>query len=435
MRRAVHDLADLAHGHVAHLVVDHAGFDIQHGAAGRAGLAQLVVGAEHGRQRGDLGLAVQVPQTDPGQAAGDLLHHLHRHDGGAVVALGQPGKIGLVEQRRAQQRDPHRGRREEAGDAVRRHHGQQIVGRGLGGDVVGGADVDGRAKEHVELRAVVERQGVQGHVVLGDLGVDAAAHVLPQHGVVRQHGALGAGFGAAGVDDLRQVGALQRRFRQGGGAGGQLVEAGHAGHWLARVFRRQPDEVLHLRVQRGGGAGQIGQTGIGGQGPGTGVAQDVGHFVGLEHEVDRHQHRAQPRQREAQRREAVRVARQHGHLVAAGDAALRQPGRQAADQGIELGIGPARVAAGNGQLGGQALGGAAQQIADGLAADGGWQGAHDLSPVALLLIAVCARCAWARRQKRPRNPVRAGSACRGSAGAWGRAGRARARCGADRPGR
>ena len=51
-----------------------------------------------------------------------------------------------------------------------------------------------------------------------------------------------------------------------------------------------------------------------------------------------------------------------------GDAALRQSGGQAGDEGVELGIGPARVAAMDGQLVRQADGGAAQQVAQGLAA-------------------------------------------------------------------
>jgi hypothetical protein len=54
------------------------------------------------------------------------------------------------------------------------------------------------------------------------------------------------------------------------------------------------------------------------------VLEDVAGLAGSEHEVDRHQHRAQARQREAQRGEAMRVARQHGHAVALGHAAARQ---------------------------------------------------------------------------------------------------------------
>ncbi len=249
-----------------------------------------------------------------------------------------------------------------------------MVRHGLAGDDVGAAHVDGRAEEHVELGAVVQRQRVQGHVGLGDLGVDDAAHVLPQHRVVREHGALGAGLGAAGVDDLRQVGALQRHLGQRLGAGGQVVEAVHGRVGLGGVFAGQPDEAFNGRLLRGGGAGQFGQAAVGGQGLGAGVAKDVGHLVGLEHEVDGHQHRAPARDGEAQRREAVRVARQHGHAVAFFHAQVGQAGGQARDEGVEIGVGPAGVAAGDGELVGQAQGGSVQCVGDGLAAHHGCDG-------------------------------------------------------------
>ncbi|EWS63281.1 hypothetical protein Y695_03488 [Hydrogenophaga sp. T4] len=73
VRGAVHDLADLAHGHVLHGVVDHAGFHVEHGLATRAGFAELVVRPEHGGQRCDFGLAVQVPQPYGRQARGQFL--------------------------------------------------------------------------------------------------------------------------------------------------------------------------------------------------------------------------------------------------------------------------------------------------------------------------------------------------------------------------
>ena len=69
VRRPVHDLAHLARVHVAQGLVDHARFDIEHGAAAGAGLAQLVLRAEHGGEGRDLGLAVQVPEAHLGQPA------------------------------------------------------------------------------------------------------------------------------------------------------------------------------------------------------------------------------------------------------------------------------------------------------------------------------------------------------------------------------
>ena len=67
---------------------------LYHRAAARAGFAQLIFGAEHRRQRRDLGLAVQVPQAHAGQPRRQLAQHLHRHDRRAVVALAQARQIG-----------------------------------------------------------------------------------------------------------------------------------------------------------------------------------------------------------------------------------------------------------------------------------------------------------------------------------------------------
>jgi hypothetical protein len=312
---------------------------------------------------------VQVPQPHLRQPRGQLLQHGHRHDRRAVIALGQGRQVGLVEQGRAQQRDPDRGWGEEAGDAVARHQRQQVVRHRFAGDDVGRADVDGRPEEHVELGTVVQRERMQGQVVLGNLGVDDAADVLPQHRVVREHGAFGHRFGAAGVDDLGQVGARQAHFGQGVGAGRQFVEAGHARCGLAGVLGGQPDEVLHRSIQGCGGTRQFSQAAVGGQRAGARMTQDVGHLVGLEHEVDRHQHCAQPRQRKAQGGKPVRVARQHRHAVALAHPTPGQPGGQARDQGVELGKGPGRIATDDGGLGGQTQRGAAQGVRDGLAAD------------------------------------------------------------------
>ncbi|MCY1534985.1 hypothetical protein D9M68_703710 [compost metagenome] len=215
---------------------------------------------------------------------------------------------------------------------------------------------------------MVQRQRVQRHVGLGDFCVDHAAHVLPQHCVVREHGALGRGLGTAGVDDLCQIETAQGHLGQRVCAGGEVVKAVHGGVGLARVFAGQPDESLHHGVQGSSIARQRGQAAVGGQGPGARVAQDVGNLVGLEHEVDRHQHRAAARQGEAQRCEAVGIARQNGHLVPLIHAQASQTRGQAADQRVELGVGPLGGAADDGGLARQTQGGAVQGVGNGLAA-------------------------------------------------------------------
>jgi hypothetical protein len=253
---------------------------------------------------------------------------------------------------------------------------QQVVGRRLGGDDAGGAHVDGRAQEHVELRAVIQRQRVQHHVVRRDAGVHGAARVLPQHCVMGQHRALGAGLGAARVDDLGQVHARQLGGRHRAIGAGELLEGRHPGHRLRRLLRGQPHELLHGGVQRRGAAGGLGQAGIGGQRLRlrVRVPQDVSHLFGLEHEVDRHQHRAQAGQRETQCHERVRVAGQHGHPAGVAHAQARQPCRHPVAHRVELGECPTRVAANDGALAGIALGAAMQQVGDRLPADGGVHG-------------------------------------------------------------
>ena len=369
--RAVHDFAHFARSDIAHLIVHHPGFHIEHGAATRAGLAQLVVRAEHGGQGRNFGLAVQVPQAHRRQARGQLTQHFHRHDGGAVIAFGQMFELGGIEQGRAQQGNPDRGRREETGDLVGFHQAQQVVGHGLGGDDVAAADKNGGAKKHIELRAVVQRQRMQGQVIGGNFGIDHAADVLPQHGIVGQHGALGRGLGAAGVDNLRQVGAGQGDIGQGIGAGCKVVKTEHARTGLAGIFRGQPDELLHLGVERRGRARQLRQAGVCRQSFGARMAQDVGHLFGLEHEIDGHQHRAQSRQGKTQSRKAVRVARQHGHAIGGVNALLRQACRESRHQGIELGVGPFGGATADGHLGGHSQSGAAQDIGQSLTANDG----------------------------------------------------------------
>jgi hypothetical protein len=96
---------------------------------------------------------------------------------GAVVALAQaPGRCWSNSGERSSAIHTVGGAKKELMRCFGQQR-QQVVGRGLGGDDVGGAHVHAGAEEHVELGAVVQRQRVQ-RVVLGDLGVHQAAHVL-----------------------------------------------------------------------------------------------------------------------------------------------------------------------------------------------------------------------------------------------------------------
>ena len=136
VRAAVDELAQLARGDVATLVVDDARLDQERRPAGRARLADLVLRAQHGGQRRHLGLPVEVEEAHPGQALAELVEHLHRHDRGAVVALAQRAEVVRVEGGRAQQRDPDRRRAEELRRPVALDRRQQRLGLGRGQDDV-----------------------------------------------------------------------------------------------------------------------------------------------------------------------------------------------------------------------------------------------------------------------------------------------------------
>ena len=163
-------------------------------------------------------------------------------------------------------------------------------------------------------------------------------------------------------------------MRRLGGIGQKLVEGDHAGHRRGLLLRRQPDELAHLGAERGGGARHLGEAGIGRQHFGAGVLEDEGRLLRLEHEIDRHQHGAEPRQRKAQRREGMAVARQDGDPGTLTNAARGKARGQAIAQRREFRVAPGGVAADDGGLVGKALGAAMQQIRQRLAAKRGVHG-------------------------------------------------------------
>lgn len=244
MRRAVHDLADFTDLDVLHRRVDHARLDVEHRLAGRAGLAELVVGPQHGGERCDLGLAVKIPELDVGQAALEFEQDLHRHDRGAVVTFLQCRQVGLVEIRRAQHRDPDRRRREERRDPVRLDQRQNVVRGRLARNHAGGAKIDLRSEKDVELGAVIERQCVQEFVIYTHAAVDDAADILPHYGFMGQHRALGQGLRAAGVDDLGEIAAVDGGLQERAVGMQEIVEGGEARRRGCRILARQPDHGL-----------------------------------------------------------------------------------------------------------------------------------------------------------------------------------------------
>ncbi|MFK4491359.1 hypothetical protein ABIA45_006437 [Bradyrhizobium sp. USDA 336] len=275
------------------------GLDIEHGLAGGAGLAELILRSQHGRERRDLGLAVEIPELDRGQTALQFEQHLHRHDRGAVIALLQGRQIGLVEVRRAQHRDPDRRRREERGDPVRLDQRQDVVGGRLAGNYAGGAEIHLRAQEHIQLRAMIQRQSVQELVLHAHAAVDDAADILPHHGFMGQHRTLRQRFRARGVDDLREIAAVDRGIQERAVGMQEIVEAGEVCRRHGRILARQPDHLLDRAILCARRACRTDEIRSGRQQLCAGALQDEIDLVRIEHEVDRHQHRADPRRREA----------------------------------------------------------------------------------------------------------------------------------------
>src|SRR3546814_8310670 len=79
MRAAMGDLANRARRHRSIVVIDDAGFDIERRPARRTKFAQLVLGLEHGRDRRQFGLSVEIEQSDAGQARDDFADDFARH--------------------------------------------------------------------------------------------------------------------------------------------------------------------------------------------------------------------------------------------------------------------------------------------------------------------------------------------------------------------
>src|SRR3546814_3209014 len=62
--------------------------------ARRTKFAQLVLGLEHGRDRRQFGLSVEIEQSDAGQARDDFADDFARHDRRAVIARSEERRVG-----------------------------------------------------------------------------------------------------------------------------------------------------------------------------------------------------------------------------------------------------------------------------------------------------------------------------------------------------
>ena len=329
------------------------------------GLRQLLTGAQDGRQRRHLGLPVEVPQLHAGQPPLQLAEHFGGHRRGAVVALAQGGQVGGIEAGVAQQRDPHRRRAEQLADLLPRDSGQQRGRVRAGHDDAGGAQVDVGAEEAVQLRAVIHRQRVQLHVLSGHPAVDHAAHVLADQRAAGQHHALRARLGARGVHqpqrvvighrDVRRAGRPLRGPRRGvlppraGSGAGQRYPATHS----ARDFR------AGQRLLRDRGEGILGD-----HPARPAVAEDERDLACVQHEIDGHEHHAQPGGREDQHRELPAVMRQQREPVTLGQPARSQRVRGPVDRHVKLAVSHPGLARHHRQLLRDPAGCPVQQVAE-----------------------------------------------------------------------
>ena len=275
-------------------------------------MTHLVLGLQDRRERCHLRLPVEVPEPDVRQPLLHLAEHLDRHRRGAVVPLAQRGQIGLVEGLRAKQRDPDGRRREQLRCALGLDRVQQQVGVWAGEDDARRAEVDIRAEEAVQLGAVIERKRVHLDVVGRHPAVDDAAHVLRDDGAAGELHALRPRLGAARVHQPQRIVIADDHLRwpvvRVLRPSGDVLPTGR------RRLSRQVDPAAYAAVHAGRDEAHLGgrmQRVLDDEPGGARVLEDKRDLVGAEHEVDRHHHGAQARERKVEHRVLPAVVRQH----------------------------------------------------------------------------------------------------------------------------
>jgi len=338
--------------------------------AGRAQLAQRVLGLEDrvvGRQ---LGLAVVVPDARAGQFLHQLLEDLHGHDRGPVVALLQAPEVVLAEIRVPQHPDPDRGRGEE--------HGGLVVGDVLEDLADVGGDEDVRAahpedgvQEHVALGAVIDGQGVDLHVVLVVLPVHDAAHVLGHEGLVRDDDALGQRLGPARVGHLDGILDAQDgvRLRRGIGPvpGLEVLERVAHGR-LARALAG-PDPRLDRRHLAEDVLDEVVERVLHDEDLALRVVDAVGDVLAAQQVVDGEVHGARLAAPEPRQDVVDRVVRQDGHAVVLLHAEVDERVGHPVALALHLGVGHLAVPEDHRRLVGVVIGAAPDHVGNDPAVD------------------------------------------------------------------
>ncbi len=285
----------------------------------------MLVGREDGGQRADLALAEAVVEAELRKPLAQTLQDRHRHDRRAVVGLAQSGQVPGREVRAARQADPDRRRGEQAVHAPRFDQVEQAVPVGRVEDQVGGADRQVGQQEDVQLRGVVQRQGVRGAVAGAEVEGGDRAQVLVDQGAVRYHRALGQGGGARGVEELHQV--LGARLRA-----------------VVRGCRREAGQERVVGVAQGQRADVTGEpvreAGVGEDQGAAGLADDVREVVAGEVVVDRHVHETGAGAGQEADQVGVRVVAVGADPVAGGEALAEQDARRAGDGLVQFLVRP-----------------------------------------------------------------------------------------------
>ena len=198
----------------------------------------------------------------------------------------------LFQQR--QKRDPHRGRREEAVDAVLGdlvEHARRV--RRLHQPVLA-AEHQPRHQEHMHLRAVIERQRVELPVARREVRCQRRAHVLVDERPVRHDRALRRCGRARRVQELRHVLVVHVRVERG-----RRRVLCHRQHVLVRRAVAQRAGDLELEPRR---ADLVRKRGVVEQRAAARLRDQIAQLLAAERVVDRHVDepglgRPQPQQR------------------------------------------------------------------------------------------------------------------------------------------
>ena len=164
----------------------------------------------------------------------------------------------------------------------------------------------GHRERHPPAVGVEHRQRVEVDVAVAHAGVQPERHRIDPDVAVGDLHALGPGGGAGGVVDARGGVLVRLPVLRLGAFGREQV-----------VVVAEDEAELRLDVRQ-----RVVELGIDQQHPGPGVLDDVGHLVGPEPEVDRHQDPPGPGHAEERREQSGAVVADDRDPVADADAEL-----------------------------------------------------------------------------------------------------------------